>query len=115
MRQQMKQIKLKGVTTITAIQPDTIKKAEAKRAIDEVAKAKKQEIDNNTNATKEEKDVAKSKVDEEVTKLKVLLIKQLLMTKLTKVIIMVIQLLLLFNLKQLKPEAKQAIDEAKKI
>ena len=64
------QAKTQGVTTITAIQPDTIKKAEAKRAIDEVAKAKKQEIDNNTNATKEEKDVAKSKVDEEVTKAK---------------------------------------------
>ena len=47
-------------------------------------------------------------------KLKVLLIKQLLMTKLTKVIIMVIRLLLLFNLKQLKPEAKQAIDEVAK-
>ncbi|UDI77993.1 DUF1542 domain-containing protein [Staphylococcus taiwanensis] len=62
------QAKTQGVTTITNIQPETIKKAEAKRAIDEAAKAKKQEIDNNTNATKEEKDVAKSKVDEEVTK-----------------------------------------------
>ncbi|PTK74670.1 YSIRK signal domain/LPXTG anchor domain surface protein [Staphylococcus haemolyticus] len=64
------QAKNQGVTTITSIQPETNKKADAKRAIDEVAKAKKQEIDSNINATKEEKDVAKSKVDEEVTKAK---------------------------------------------
>ncbi|MGY0756175.1 SasC/FmtB family protein [Staphylococcus haemolyticus] len=64
------QAKTQGVTTITSIQPETNKKAEAKRDIDEVAKAKKQEIDSNINATKEKKDVAKSKVDEEVTKAK---------------------------------------------
>ncbi|MCH4483335.1 DUF1542 domain-containing protein [Staphylococcus haemolyticus] len=64
------QAKTQGVTTITSIQPETNKKTEAKRAIDELAKAKKQEIDSNINATKEEKDVAKSKVDEEVTKAK---------------------------------------------
>ena len=43
-------------------------KPEAKQAIDEVAKAKKDLIDQTPNATKEEKDAAKSKVDEEVTK-----------------------------------------------
>ena len=43
-------------------------KPEAKQAIDEVAKAKKDLIDQTPNATKEEKRCRKSKVDEEVTK-----------------------------------------------
>ena len=44
-------------------------KPEAKQAIDEVAKAKKDLIDQTPNATKEEKRCKeKSKVDEEVTK-----------------------------------------------
>ncbi|MDU0434188.1 DUF1542 domain-containing protein [Staphylococcus haemolyticus] len=59
-----------GHTAITAIQPETVKKPEAKQAIDEVAKAKKDLIDQTPNATKEEKDAAKAKVDEEVTKAK---------------------------------------------
>ncbi|MCH4458701.1 DUF1542 domain-containing protein [Staphylococcus haemolyticus] len=59
-----------GHTAITAIQPETVKKPEAKQAIDEVAKAKKDLIDQTPNATKEEKDTAKAKVDEEVTKAK---------------------------------------------
>ncbi|MHB7913801.1 SasC/FmtB family protein [Staphylococcus haemolyticus] len=64
------QAKTQGVTTITSIQPETVKKPEAKQAIDEVAKAKKDLIDQTPNATKEEKDAAKAKVDEEVTKAK---------------------------------------------
>ena len=39
---------------------------------------KKQEIDNNENAIQEEKDAAKTKVDEEATKAKARLIKLLL-------------------------------------
>ncbi|WP_353060398.1 DUF1542 domain-containing protein [Staphylococcus borealis] len=64
------QAKNNGQTAITPIEPETVKKPEAKNAIDEVAKAKKELIDQTPNATKEEKDAAKAKVDEEVTKAK---------------------------------------------
>ncbi|OFM07457.1 SasC/FmtB family protein [Staphylococcus sp. HMSC069D07] len=64
------QAKTDGASAITKIQPDVVKKSEAKRAIDDEVIAKKAEIDQNQEATKEEKDVAKSKVDEEVTKAK---------------------------------------------
>ena len=61
----VEQAKSSGVTTIEGIQPDTIKKSSAKQAIDDSANAKKQRIDNNSDATQEEKDVAKAKVDVE--------------------------------------------------
>ena len=64
------QAKTSGETTISSIQPEVVKKAEAKRAIDDAVTAKKAEIDQNQEATKEEKDAAKAKVDEEATKAK---------------------------------------------
>ncbi|WP_210130248.1 SasC/FmtB family protein [Staphylococcus sp. GDX8P54P] len=67
------QAKNNGHTKIAPIEPETIKKAEAKQAIDEVAKAKRTQIDETPNATKEEKDAAHKKVDEEVTKAKTII------------------------------------------
>ena len=64
------QAKTSSVTTISSIQPDIVKKAEAKKAIEDEVIAKKAEIDQNQEATKEEKDAAKAKVDEEATKAK---------------------------------------------
>ncbi|WP_210135221.1 SasC/FmtB family protein [Staphylococcus sp. GDX8P80P] len=64
------QAKTSGETTISSIQPEVVKKAEAKQAIDDAVTAKKAEIDQNQEATKEEKDAAKAKVDEEATKAK---------------------------------------------
>ncbi|MGV3096212.1 SasC/FmtB family protein [Staphylococcus borealis] len=64
------QVKTSGETTISSIQPEVVKKAEAKQAIDDAVTAKKAEIDQNQEATKEEKDAAKAKVDEEATKAK---------------------------------------------
>ncbi len=66
----VEQAKSSGVSTIEAIQPETIKKSSAKQAIDDSANAKKAAIDNNSDATQEEKDAAKAKVDAEVTKAK---------------------------------------------
>ncbi len=62
--------KTNGTTTINAIQPEVIKKSEARQAIDEVAKVKKEKINQMLDATEEEKEVAKQKVDEEVIKAK---------------------------------------------
>ena len=59
-----------GISIISNIQPETIQKSLARQAIDDEATIKKAEIDNNHNATKEEKDVARQKVDEEVIKAK---------------------------------------------
>ncbi|MDS3910844.1 DUF1542 domain-containing protein [Staphylococcus hominis] len=59
-----------GISNISNIQPETIQKSLARQAIDDEATIKKAEIDNNHNATKEEKDVARQKVDEEVIKAK---------------------------------------------
>ena len=59
-----------GVTTINAITVDVVKKAQAKKNIDDVAIAKKASIDQTPGATKEEKDVAKDKVDAAVTEAK---------------------------------------------
>ena len=59
-----------GVTTVSHIQPNIVKKIAAKTAIDEVARIKKEAIDQTPGATTEEKEAAKSKVDEEVTKAK---------------------------------------------
>ncbi|MCI2875959.1 DUF1542 domain-containing protein, partial [Staphylococcus hominis] len=59
-----------GISIISHIQPETIQKSLARQAIDDEATIKKAEIENNHNATKEEKDVARQKVDEEVIKAK---------------------------------------------
>ena len=59
-----------GISIISNIQPETIQKSLARQAIDDEATIKKAEIENNHNATKEEKDVARQKVDEEVIKAK---------------------------------------------
>ncbi|WP_452659930.1 SasC/FmtB family protein [Staphylococcus haemolyticus] len=56
-----------GVESINQVQPAVVKKDQAKAEIDNVAQAKKAEIDRNSNATDEEKAVAKAKVDEAVT------------------------------------------------
>ena len=62
--------KTNGTTTINAIQPEIIKKSEARQAIDDVAKAKKEAIDQTPDATTEEKEAAKAKVDQAVTEAK---------------------------------------------
>ncbi|MEI7413434.1 SasC/FmtB family protein [Staphylococcus hominis] len=62
--------KTNGTTTINAIQPDVLKKSEARQAIDDVAKAKKEAIDQTPDATTEEKEAAKAKVDQAVTEAK---------------------------------------------
>ncbi|MCE0455200.1 DUF1542 domain-containing protein [Staphylococcus haemolyticus] len=59
--------KSNGVEAINHVQPTVVKKDEAKTAIDNVAQAKKAEIDQTPNATEEEKIAAKAKVDEAVT------------------------------------------------
>ncbi|TDW08926.1 SasC/Mrp/FmtB intercellular aggregation protein [Staphylococcus sp. AtDRG32] len=62
--------KTNGTTTINAIQPEVIKKSEARQAIDDVARAKKEAIDQTPDATTEEKEAAKAKVDQAVTEAK---------------------------------------------
>ncbi|WP_049420621.1 DUF1542 domain-containing protein, partial [Staphylococcus hominis] len=57
-------------TTINAIQPEVIKKSEARQAIDDAARAKKEAIDQTPDATTEEKEAAKAKVDQAVTEAK---------------------------------------------
>ncbi|MEL3747135.1 DUF1542 domain-containing protein, partial [Staphylococcus borealis] len=52
--------KTSGVDSINNVQPTVEKKAQAKNAIDEVARAKKAEIDQTPNATDEEKVAAKA-------------------------------------------------------
>jgi hypothetical protein len=42
-----------GTTTINAIQPEVIKKSEARQAIDDIARAKKEAIDQTPDATTE--------------------------------------------------------------
>ncbi len=59
-----------GVSTINAVTVDVVKKAQARQAIDDAATAKKATIDQTPGATKEEKDVAKDKVDVAVTEAK---------------------------------------------
>ncbi|WP_458259950.1 SasC/FmtB family protein [Staphylococcus haemolyticus] len=56
-----------GVESINQVQPAVVKKDQAKAEIDNVAQAKKAEIDRNSNATEEEKVAAKAKVDEAAT------------------------------------------------
>ncbi|MEJ7427361.1 DUF1542 domain-containing protein, partial [Staphylococcus haemolyticus] len=58
--------KTNGIEAINHVQPTVVKKDEAKTAIDNVAQAKKAEIDQTPNATDEEKAEAKAKVDEAV-------------------------------------------------
>ena len=62
--------KTQGTEAINQVQPTVVKKDEVKHALDEVATAKKAEIDKTPNATDEEKAEAKAKVDEAVTKAK---------------------------------------------
>ncbi|MCH4377606.1 DUF1542 domain-containing protein [Staphylococcus haemolyticus] len=62
--------KTNGVDSINNVQPTVVKKDEAKTAIENAARAKKAEIDRNSNATEEEKVAAKSKVDEAATTIK---------------------------------------------
>lgn len=67
---QVDDVTTKHSDTIKAIQVDVVKKDSNKKIIDEVAAAKKAEIDKNDNATKEEKDKAKQKIDEIVSNAK---------------------------------------------
>ena len=62
--------KTNGVDSINNVQPTVVKKDEAKTVIENAARAKKAEIDRNSNATEEEKVAAKSKVDEAATTIK---------------------------------------------
>ncbi|OUL45996.1 hypothetical protein B2G94_07130 [Staphylococcus hominis subsp. hominis] len=66
----MDEAKTNGTTTINAIQPEVIKKSEARQAIDDAARAKKEAIDQTPDATTEEKEAAKAKVDQAVTEAK---------------------------------------------
>ena len=63
------QAKTTGNTEINNIQPEVVKKSLARQAIDEVAKVKRK-INQMLDATEEEKEAAKQKVDEEVIKAK---------------------------------------------
>lgn len=56
-----------NTTIISGLLPDTVKKAAARKAIDDAATAKKEAINNTPNATEEEKVAAKAKVDDAVT------------------------------------------------
>ena len=49
-----------GNNSISVIQPDIVKKQQRRKAIDDAATAKKQEIDQHPTATQEEKDAKKS-------------------------------------------------------
>ncbi|WP_155734546.1 SasC/FmtB family protein, partial [Staphylococcus hominis] len=62
--------KTNGTNFINAIQPEITKKIKAREAIDEVARAKKEAIDRIQDATTEEKEAAKAKVDQAVTEAK---------------------------------------------
>ena len=62
--------KTTGKNTIENIQPEVVKKAEARKAIDEAATLRKNLIDQDNSTTKEEKDIAKQKIDDEVNKAK---------------------------------------------
>ena len=59
-----------GTNAINAVQVEVVKKAQARKAIDDAVTNKKAEIDKNRDATKEEKDAAKTKVDEAANKAK---------------------------------------------
>ena len=59
-----------GTNTINSIQVEIAKKPAANKSIDDTVVAKKTLIDQTPDATKEEKDVAKTKVDEEANKAK---------------------------------------------
>ena len=56
-----------NTTIISGLLPDTVKKAAARKAIDDASTAKKEAINNTPNATEEEKVAAKAKVDDAVT------------------------------------------------
>ncbi|MDK6850047.1 DUF1542 domain-containing protein, partial [Klebsiella quasipneumoniae] len=56
--------KSNGIEAINHVQPTVVKKDEAKTAIENAARAKKAEIDRNSNATEEETAAAKAKVNE---------------------------------------------------
>ncbi|MDK7301713.1 DUF1542 domain-containing protein, partial [Staphylococcus hominis] len=59
-----------GVNNVNAVTVDVLKKVQAKQAIDDAATAKKAIIDQTPDATQEEKDAAKQKVDQAVTEVK---------------------------------------------
>ncbi|MBF0806958.1 MULTISPECIES: DUF1542 domain-containing protein, partial [unclassified Streptococcus] len=56
----VEEAKTAGVDTIKAINPDAVAKPEAKKAVDEAAQAKKDEIDARSDLTDEEKAAAKA-------------------------------------------------------
>ncbi|MBG9368251.1 DUF1542 domain-containing protein, partial [Streptococcus sp. NLN64] len=56
-----------GVTDINSVNPSPVAKDEAKKAINDAAQAKKDEIDGRTDLTDEEKSTAKSEVDSKAT------------------------------------------------
>ena len=57
---EINQIKENGTTEVTSVNPEAVAKTEAKKAIDEVLKAKNDEIDARTDLTDEEKKAAKA-------------------------------------------------------
>ena len=63
------QAKDRGTVAINNIQPEVVKR-DSKNAIDQIALTRKAIIDQTPDATTEEKEAAKSKVDEEVIKAK---------------------------------------------
>ncbi|MBF0806420.1 MULTISPECIES: DUF1542 domain-containing protein, partial [unclassified Streptococcus] len=61
----VKSTKDSGVTAINSVNPSPVAKPEAKKAVDEAAQAKKDEIDARSDLTDEEKAAAKAQVDAE--------------------------------------------------
>ena len=112
---EVEQAKIAGTTKVDSVNPLAVKKPEAKKAIDEALKAKNDEIDARTDLTDEEKtaakaeakkksDAAKEAIDNATTNAEVEQAKTAGTTKVDSVNPTAI----------VKPEAKQAIDDALK-
>ena len=112
---EVEQAKTNGTTEVSSVNPEAVAKTEAKKAIEEVLKAKNDEIDARTDLTDEEKatvkaeakaksDAAKEAIDNATTNVAVEQAKANGTTEVNNV----------NPTAQAKPAAKQAIDEALK-
>ena len=112
---EVEQAKTNGTTEVSSVNPEAVAKTEAKKAIEEVLKAKNDEIDARTDLTDEEKatvkaeakaksDAAKEAIDNATTNVAVEQAKANGTTEVNTV----------NPTAQAKPAAKQAIDEALK-
>ena len=64
------EVQAHSISSINNIQPEIVKKSDAKQAIDTTVLNQKSLVNNNNEATQEEKDVALAKIDEAKNKLK---------------------------------------------